>query len=1373
MRAAEERDIPWLRLNQQSLVQLGHGKYQQRIQATVTGRTPHIAVELASDKEETNKILGSLGLPVPRQELVHDASDAVRAARKLGAVVTKPFNGNHGRGITINLTTDDEVRAGFEAAREHSRSVIVETFVGGDDHRLLVVNGELIAATKRTPGHVVGDGRSTVAELVEIVNQDPRRGVGHEKVLTRLELDAQAELMLDRAGYTAASIPTDGEVVPLRSTANLSTGGTATDVTDIIHPDNRDMAVRAVRAIGLDVGGVDFISPNIAESYKTGGGGICEVNAAPGFRMHVAPSEGTPRDAAGPVIDMLFPPGTPSRVPIAAITGTNGKTTTARMLAHIAKMAGYTPGLTTTDGVYIDGQRTVEGDMTGPVSARMVLSDPQIDMAVLETARGGLLRAGMGVPQVDVGAVLNVQSDHLGLKGIDTLEQLAEIKRIVVEVAKECAVLNADDPNVLKMSGYTDAKVICYVTMNPSHPLVREHIRAGGRACALEAGINGHMITLYDKGSHIPLMWTHLIPATLEGRALHNVQNAMVAAAMAFSLGIKLDPIRQGLRTFDTTFFQAPGRMNVYSEHPFKVLMDYGHNAHAVGVMADLAQRLDVVGRRIVVLAGPGDRRDEDLRAIAEAVAGKFDHYICRRDDSLRGRDGDEVPRIIAKALQASGVAEDAISIIPDEQQAIDAALRMGQPGDLVLVFADALTRSWKQIIKFQPEGEAFQAGRTGRGARAGADAGRGAVCGDGRRGARRAWPACSNAKPTTDARRSRVALSTDAERVMPNELPFDESRRLTGSNLYFDGTGAALETLGALRLDEAALSGWRARIALVRDALGWPHAAVVVRRHASGASLAFAAPPDQLYTAAEANEWAWLASLHALQPAAAGAGWHAPGDPAAWDADSALHTLRAMAAEEANPALVALLDAARARGVPAHADDDLLSIGEGIGSRAWPIRALPTIDDVPWAEVHGIPLAVVTGSNGKTTTVRLLAAMARAHGWNSGYSSTDGLFVGAQRVDSGDFSGPVGARTVLRHPDVDAAILETARGGLLRRGIAIHDARVAVVTNISPDHFGEYGIHDLDDLAAGQAHRRPRAGAGWAAGPQRRRSAAVATRECRHAQARAHRLVRARRRPSAPARAPRRRRHDLRRARWAPAVVDRLARPHDLGEVAAMPITLAGSAGYNIANAAAAALGRGRHGHRRRAHCRRARAIRRAAGRQPRPPAALALRRQGAARGSVQACQVFLDYAHNPDGLRGLLQVAGTTRAAGRLGLILGQAGNRKDSDIRALAAVAAEFRPDRVWLKDIGGEYMRGRAPARSPRSCATSCCSQGLPDSALVVCLEETRAARDALRGRSRATCSCCRSTNPLRAMTSSRCWTACRPADWRAGMALPDA
>jgi cyanophycin synthetase len=711
VKAAEARGIPWLRLNDQSLIQLGHGRYQQRIQATVTGRTSYIAVELAQDKEETNLILANAGLPVPRQALVRSADRAVRAAEQLGyPVVTKPFNGNHGRGISVGLDSADAVCAGFAAAAEHSSSVIVETQLSGEDHRLLVVNGELVAATRRTPGRVVGDGRHSVRALVDIVNQDPRRGVGHEKVMTRIELDAQADTMLARQGLTADSVPADGQVVELRSTANLSTGGTATDVTDIIHPDNRDMAVRAVTAIGLDVGGVDFLCRDITESHKApenAGAGICEVNAAPGFRMHVAPSEGTPRDAAGPVIDMLFPAGTASRVPIAAITGTNGKTTTSRMLAHITKMAGFTPGLTTTDGVYIDGQRTVEGDMTGPVATRMVLSDPGIDMAVLEIARGGLLRAGMGVPFVNVGAVLNVQADHLGMKGIDTLAQLAEVKRIIVEVARDCAVLNADDDNVIRMSAHTDAKHLCYVTTNPQHAVVREHIRAGGRACALEAGVNGQMITLYDKGRHIPLMWTHLIPATLEGRAMHNVQNAMFAAALAFSLDIKLDAIRQGLRTFDSTFFQAPGRMNVFDEHPFKVIFDYAHNAHAVGVMADLAQRLDVRGRRLVVVAGPGDRRDDDIRAIAEAVAGRFDHYICRRDDGLRGRAEDEVPNMIAGVLRSRGVPDSAISIIPDEQAAIDAALRMGQPGDLLLVFADALTRSWKQVTKFRPEGPA------------------------------------------------------------------------------------------------------------------------------------------------------------------------------------------------------------------------------------------------------------------------------------------------------------------------------------------------------------------------------------------------------------------------------------------------------------------------------------------------------------------------------------------------------------------------------------------------------------------------------------------------------------------------------------------
>jgi cyanophycin synthetase len=705
VRAAEERSIPWIRLNDQSLIQFGHGRFQQRIQATVTSRTPHIAVELASDKEETNRLLANLGLPVPRQRLVQRADDAAAAAERIGyPVVVKPYNANHGRGISIHLTSEEQVRTAFELAQEHSRSVIVESFITGEDHRMLVINGKLVAVAQRVPGHVVGDGVHTIEELVEEVNQDPRRGVGHEKVLTRLVFDHQAEALLAAKGYTRSTVPAEGERVFLRSTGNLSTGGTATDMTDVVHPDNAEMAVRAIRAIGLDVGGVDFLTTDITESHRDVGGAICEVNAAPGFRMHMAPSEGRPRDVGGPVLDMLFPPGTPSRIPIAAITGTNGKTTTARMLAHIQKLAGHHVGLTSTDGVYIDGHRTVPGDMTGPVATRMVLSDPSVDVAVLEIARGGLLRAGMGVRHCDVGAVLNVKSDHLGLRGIGTLDELAQVKRIVIEVARDTAVLNADDPLCLKMADYTEAKQLCYVTMDPTHALVGEHIKAGGRGVVLESGIKGQMITIYDHGAHIPLLWTHLIPATFEGRAMHNAQNAMFAAAMAFSMGLKLEDIRHGLRTFDTTFFQAPGRMNIFDEHPFKVILDYGHNSAAVEAMCQLVTRLEVAGRRIVVLAAPGDRRDQDIQDVGRIAAGHFDRYILRRDDHLRGRGPDEVPHLLRDALLAHGVPASAILVIPEEAAAVDAALREAQAGDLLLIFGDAITRSWKQVIQFRPE---------------------------------------------------------------------------------------------------------------------------------------------------------------------------------------------------------------------------------------------------------------------------------------------------------------------------------------------------------------------------------------------------------------------------------------------------------------------------------------------------------------------------------------------------------------------------------------------------------------------------------------------------------------------------------------------
>jgi cyanophycin synthetase len=707
VKAAEEREIPYLRLNKYSLVQFGHGRYQQRIQATITSKTPHIAVEISCDKEDTHNLLRDLGLPVPQQRLVFSERGAARGAEQIGfPVVVKPLDANHGRGVSINLVDEDQVRAAYGTARENARgkSVLVESFIEGMDHRMLVVNDELVAVAKRVPGHVVGDGERTIAELVDIVNEDPRRGIGHEKVLTRLDLDYQAERLMDKDSVDKDTVLPAGEAFYLRSTANLSTGGTAIDLTDVVHPDNREMAVRAVQAVGLDVGGVDFLTSDITKSFKQVGGAIVEINAAPGFRMHVAPSEGEPRDVSGKVMDMLFPPGSPRRVPVASITGTNGKTTTSRMLSHILKTAGHVVGMTSTDGVYIDGRLSVKGDMTGPASAHIVLRDPTIDVAVMETARGGLLRSGLGYRRCDVSACLNVASDHLGLKGIDTLEQLAELKRIPIEVARDTAILNADDEYCLHMADYTEAEHVCYITMNPAHALVKEHIRAGGRAMVLEQGIGGDMITLYDNGTHFQLLWTHLIPATMEGKATHNVQNAMFAAALAFSIGKSLDDIRHGLQTFNSTIFQAPGRMNVFDEHPFRVILDYGHNAAAIASISQLVSRLEVGGKRICVLAAPGDRRDEDIRAIAEKAAGHYDYYICKADDNRRGRGPDEVPEMLRAQLRESGVKKRRINVIPDEAEAVDFALDMAREGDLVMIFGDNIERCWSQVAGHQVE---------------------------------------------------------------------------------------------------------------------------------------------------------------------------------------------------------------------------------------------------------------------------------------------------------------------------------------------------------------------------------------------------------------------------------------------------------------------------------------------------------------------------------------------------------------------------------------------------------------------------------------------------------------------------------------------
>ena len=595
---------------------------------------------------------------------------------------------------------------------------------------------------------------------------------------------------------------------------------------------------------------MDFLTSDITRSYKEVGGAIVEVNAAPGFRMHVAPSEGEPRDVSGKVMDMLFPPGSPRRIPVASITGTNGKTTTSRMLGHILKTAGHTVGMTSTDGVYIDGRLSVKGDMTGPASAHIVLRDPTVDVAVLETARGGLLRSGLGYRRCDVSACLNVASDHLGLKGIDTLEQLAELKRIPIEVARDTAILNADDELCLNMADYTEAEHVCYVTMNPAHALVKEHIRAGGRAMVLEQGIGGDMITLYDNGTHFQLLWTHLIPATMEGKATHNVQNAMFAAALAFSMGKSLEDISHGLQTFNSTIFQAPGRMNVFDELPFRVILDYGHNAAAIASISQLVSRLEVGGKRICVLAAPGDRRDEDIRAIAAEAAGHFDYYICKADDNRRGRGPDEVPEMLKEELREHGVKKRRIRVVPDEVEAISESLELAREGDLVVIFGDNIERCWNQVAGHQVDEGVDSDAVPKRRFRASSKKIRKPL----------PWIRVPNSSRMSAA--SGLRAST-RNRIRTRKCRFEltDSRRLTGANLYWEHPSAIID----VSIDGPAqevISAWEKAVREWLDPVGYAEQETCYRVFEGGASLLISAPIDVLYSMCELNETAWASAV-------------------------------------------------------------------------------------------------------------------------------------------------------------------------------------------------------------------------------------------------------------------------------------------------------------------------------------------------------------------------------------------------------------------------------------------------------------------------------------------------------------------------------
>ncbi len=703
------RDIPFIRMNTSSLVQLGQGVHQKRIRATMTSATSSVAVDIAGNKELTIELLASAGLPVPRSESVRRVEDAVRLANRIGyPVVVKPLDGNHGRGVCLNLSDDDAVRAAFEIAQAESKRglIIVETFVTGRDYRCLVIDGRIAAIAERVPAHVIGDGSHTVAELVEITNADPRRGVGHEKVLTRIKVDAAAVDLVAEQGFTMDGVPERGAMVKLTLTGNMSTGGISIDRTMEAHPENIEIAEEAARVVGLDIAGIDFIAPDITQPVRETGGGICEVNAAPGFRMHTHPTVGDPQYVAKPVIDMLFPPGTPSRIPIVAVTGTNGKTTTSRMIAHIFKGIGRKVGMTSTDGVLVDERLVIRADASGPRSARMVLQNPRVDFAVFEVARGGILREGLGYGRNDVGVVLNVQPDHLGLRGVDTLQQLADVKGVVVEAVPRngYAVLNADDPLVRAMRKRCAGRVIWFSLAAPGseiRDLVDDHCRRGGSAVVLEPSDRGDMIVVKEGRRSMQVAWTHLLPATFGGRAVMNVANAMAAAAAAFAAGASLHDIRQGLRTFSTSYYLSPGRMNEVSVEGRTVIVDYCHNAPGMKMLGDFVdktgEQLETVselGRtsRIGVIATAGDRRDDDMRELGEIAAQHFDVVIVREDNALRGRRRGETAGLIAEGVRAAmsaGARCRQVEIVLDELESTRHAVARSNPGDLIVICVD------------------------------------------------------------------------------------------------------------------------------------------------------------------------------------------------------------------------------------------------------------------------------------------------------------------------------------------------------------------------------------------------------------------------------------------------------------------------------------------------------------------------------------------------------------------------------------------------------------------------------------------------------------------------------------------------------------
>lgn len=709
VKEAQMRGIPWMQLDTCDLIQFGYGKYQKRVQASLTSHSNILGVELACDKEKTKKILASMGVPVPLGMTIYSFGELADAIDRLGyPIVVKPLNGNHGRGITIDIQDWEHATVAYDRARDVSSGVIVEHFYQGRDHRILVVNHKVVAVAERVPAHVIGDGIATIAALVERENQDVRRGTGHDNILTQIELDDSTAEMLDRHGYTLDTILPPNQVCYLRATANLSTGGIAIDRTDEIHPDTLWMAERVSRIIGLDVAGIDVITTDITKTLAEADGTIVEVNAAPGLRMHVAPSQGVGRNVAAPILQMLFPPNTPNRIPIVAVTGTNGKTTTTRLIAHIFSQVYESVGFTTTDGIYIGDRLLEKGDTTGPQSAQIILQDPTLDIAVLETARGGILRSGLAFQNCDVGVVLNVAADHLGLGGIETIDQMARVKGVIAEAvhADGYAVLNADDERVAAMDRDVVGKV-AYFSLDADNPLVRSHVERGG------------MAAVYSQGDLVILQhdWVHRIekvervPLTLGGRAPFMIANALAACLAAFVQGVNVEQIRSALRSFRASAEQTPGRMNLFNLGRYHALVDYAHNPAGYEAVGSFVKNW--TGPTIGVVGGAGDRRDEDLIELGKLSATFFDRIIVKEDDDNRGRNWGDVAELIVQGIESVPTATGTPiphSIMLNEAEAIEWALDNAPDNALVTILPENVSRAIASIVARNPISEVLEA---------------------------------------------------------------------------------------------------------------------------------------------------------------------------------------------------------------------------------------------------------------------------------------------------------------------------------------------------------------------------------------------------------------------------------------------------------------------------------------------------------------------------------------------------------------------------------------------------------------------------------------------------------------------------------------